>query len=145
MKKIYKLPINFLTSEKVSIKVEILVDISRNKVVFKLLEDLTIELSNGETCYIKGDYVTDFASIPRFLWSFLSPISRGSLAFIVHDFLYEFGYYVNQEALQVYVTKEFADKQMKHLQLAFGENNARVQIMYLAVKYFGYSKKFING
>ena len=36
-------------------------------------------------------FVTDFASIPRFLWAILPPTGRYGKAAVVHDFLYQTG------------------------------------------------------
>lgn len=37
---------------------------------------------------IPADFITDFASVPRFFWRFLPPTGRYTRAAVVHDFLY---------------------------------------------------------
>ena len=44
------------------------------------------ELST-DIIHVPEDYVTDFASIPRFLWSVLPPFGKYSQAAVVHDIL----------------------------------------------------------
>lgn len=55
------------------------------KVLFKLLED---ELVMGYT--IPKGYVTDFASVPKFLWSILPPLGRHNLAALLHDWMLDY-------------------------------------------------------
>jgi len=45
------------------------------------------EENNGYTIYIPKGYRTDFATVPRFLWSLVPPVGRWSKATIVHDWL----------------------------------------------------------
>jgi hypothetical protein len=55
-----------------------------------LVEDLKYVIGNsGLSITVPKGFVTDFASIPQFLWSLgLSPHGRYSKAAIVHDYLY---------------------------------------------------------
>jgi len=45
------------------------------------------DLDSGIVVEVPVGYVTDFASIPRFLWSLLPPIGKYGKAAVVHDFL----------------------------------------------------------
>lgn len=45
------------------------------------------EEGSGDIIHIHDGFVTDFASIPRFLWPILPPYGRYSQAAVVHDFL----------------------------------------------------------
>lgn len=54
-----------------------------------LVENLVYSMGqSGISITIPRGFVTDFASIPRPLWSLLSPHGRYSKAAIVHDYLY---------------------------------------------------------
>ena len=55
-----------------------------------LLEDMQYEIGNSKiTITVPAGFVTDFASIPKPLWSFgLSPHGKYSRAAIIHDYLY---------------------------------------------------------
>ena len=44
----------------------------------------------GDSIIVPAGFVTDFASIPRFLWTELSPVGEHKLAAVVHDYLYWF-------------------------------------------------------
>jgi len=44
----------------------------------------------GDSIVVPAGFVTDFASVPRALWSELSPVGEHKLAAIVHDYLYWF-------------------------------------------------------
>lgn len=54
-----------------------------------LTEDMVYEIgSTNERIVIPAGFVTDFASIPRPLWSYLPPTGDYKLAAVVHDYLY---------------------------------------------------------
>lgn len=57
---------------------------------FKLLEPLKFQIA-GQQCpmvTVPQGFVTDFASIPRIFWGFISPLDRTQAAAILHDYLY---------------------------------------------------------
>jgi hypothetical protein len=43
-----------------------------------------------DSIIVPAGFVTDFASIPRFLWTELSPVGEYKLAAVMHDYLYWF-------------------------------------------------------
>jgi hypothetical protein len=53
-------------------------------------EDMTWTIGHtGETIVVPKGFITDYASIPQFLWSFgLSPHGQYSRAAVLHDYLY---------------------------------------------------------
>lgn len=58
---------------------------------FEIFEDFEYhigELNSGEVIDVKKGFVTDLASVPRFMWVIFSPIDEYAKAAIVHDFLY---------------------------------------------------------
>jgi hypothetical protein len=54
---------------------------------FTLLQPIVYETEFG-VITIPAGFVTDFASIPRFLWSIYPPTGRYQEAAVVHDWLY---------------------------------------------------------
>ena len=62
---------------------------SGNNRAFVLLEPMIYEVgSSGSVIKVPAGFVTDYASIPSFLWSLYSPHDQYSRAAIVHDYLY---------------------------------------------------------
>ena len=53
---------------------------------FQLVEPLTWHSSGGDI-YVPVGFITDFASVPRAVWSWLPPYGRWSTAAVVHDYL----------------------------------------------------------
>lgn len=55
-----------------------------------VVEDMTYRIGDtDERIVVPAGFVTDFASIPQFLWSFgLTPHGQYSRAAVIHDFLY---------------------------------------------------------
>ncbi len=56
----------------------------------KLLQRLTYLTEDRWLIEVPAGFVTDFASIPRFLWAIIPPRGRYNRPAIVHDFLYKF-------------------------------------------------------
>ena len=99
---------------------------------------LSVVLSNGEEMDIPAGYVTDFTSVPRYLWSFISPIGKYNLASVIHDYMYTEHNY----------DRKFADDEfLKWMNFFEPEHKIRNKVMYLALRIFGkarwekYSKK----
>lgn len=55
----------------------------------KLLRRLTYRTNDGWLIEAPAGFVTDFASIPRLLWTLIPPRGRYNRAAIIHDFLYQ--------------------------------------------------------
>ncbi len=103
---------------------------------WELYQPFKVQLSNGKTIVINAGYVTDFASVPRFLWALFPPIGKYNRAALVHDYLYDLQY--RQKELGEKAARKFADKQF--LYLANQVNvDAKFQnyVMYLMVRMFG--------
>lgn len=103
----------------------------------ELVEDIEVTLSNKDEIFIGKGFDTDFASVPRFLWGFVSPFGRDEVAFVVHDYLYKYKEY--QKGIKIKkVTRRFADQQMYKLQLSHDVSWWRAFLMYSAVRMFGW-------
>ena len=55
---------------------------------FELAEDCCV-VYNNSTVVIPAGYRTDFASVPRWLWSFIPPHGKMANASVVHDYAYD--------------------------------------------------------
>lgn len=110
---------------------------------FKLAKDNTFTLSNGDTIYIPKGYLTDFASVPTILRIFTDHIGADYVAFIIHDYLYNFaGYYTNEkdytrEVNFKRVSRKFADKEMRFFQRSRGASKLRQFVYYWGVRLGG--------
>lgn len=77
-------------------------------------------------------FVTDFASVPRFLWSIIPPIGRYTKAAVLHDYLY-----VNPKLVK---NKKEADKIFLQAMRVLGVKKTRRYTMYYMVRLFGKGK-----
>ena len=72
--------------------------------------------------------VTDFASVPRFLWSILPPIGKFSKASVIHDYLY----------IRQVGSRKWADKVFREAMLVNKTNKTLVWLYYRGVRAFGW-------
>lgn len=109
---------------------------------FVLAKPLKVTLSNGCPMYIFEGYWTDFASIPVLLKIFIDYIGKENVAFIIHDYLYNFGGYKSNGRTKSYTTftvsRKFADDEMKYQMNLYGASKARQLIFWVAVRLFGW-------
>lgn len=82
----------------------------------------------GYVDIIKG-FVTDFASVPRRLWSVVDPWGKPLLAAVTHDYLYWSGRYPRAVADGVFLLL------MERLEVPLW----RRRVMYRAVRMFGWA------
>lgn len=93
-----------------------------------LAEPLSVILSNGKLMQIPVGYLTDFASVPRFLWSFISPIGQVNLPSIIHDYIYTEHNY----------SRKFGDDEfLKWMDFIAPHHKFKNRVMYCAVRIFG--------
>lgn len=95
---------------------------------------LTEDFSTGVIDIEKG-FVSDLASIPKFLWSLLSPLENTGIPSLVHDFLYSSE---NKDFTRAEADKIFLEEMKK-----YGVSFLKRNIIYLAVRCFG--KFFFKG
>ena len=97
--------------------------------VWELLEDF-----EWHGIVVPAGFVTDFASIPRPLWSFINPVGRIKAAAIVHDYLYyKQGILVDRDLTRKECDKEFL-KIMRVLKMMW----IKRQSAYWALRWFGW-------
>jgi len=75
-------------------------------------------------------FVTDFASVPKYLRWIYPPQGKYSKASVVHDRMYSVNWY----------TKELADKTFLNIMLHDGVNKKTAYLFYYSVKLFGGSR-----
>lgn len=93
-----------------------------------LYKPVNIILSNGEEITIPEGFVSDFASIPQFLWSILPPVGNSNIATLVHDFLYDTKY--KNDRL-------FADKEMFFWMRKYNNSLLKTCLYFWGVRLFG--------
>lgn len=79
------------------------------------------------TVKVNKGFITDFASIPRFLWVLLPPLGRYAKAAVVHDYL------VSNRKLDYKTSAKIFYNAM----LVLGVNQTKAFLMYKAVVWFG--------
>lgn len=92
----------------------------------------------GSGLYIPFGFVTDFASIPRFLWSILPPHGAAMPASVLHDAFYTL--HPLAEFMKDYTPEKerlIADQLFRKNLIAAGISEFQAGIMYRAVRWFG--------
>lgn len=102
-------------------KIDYIYSERKKKMVAQLLE--TVFVYGYE---IPKFYETDFASVPRVLWSILPPIGKHNRAALLHDYLYDSKIGTRKQADKLFL------KQMKIDGVSFAARYA----MYLGVRIF---------
>lgn len=74
-------------------------------------------------------FLTDFASIPKFLWNLLPPTGQYGKAAVIHDFLYRTAFYA---------TRAQADAVLLEAMVDLNVHWFTRQVMYRAVRIFGH-------
>lgn len=95
---------------------------------------------------ISENFTTDFASVPRILWSLFPPYGKYGKAAIVHDWLYENKFivtkYLDFKTRNIFtnslpVSRERADEIFLEAMLVLGVPKWKAKIMFYAVRLFG--------
>lgn len=97
----------------------------------ELLEQVNCELPKGVVKIPKG-FKTDFASIPRFFYSIITPIGKHTLPAILHDYLYANG-------AKIDISRKEADKIFYNAMLECSVNKCTAWIMWASVRAFGFT------
>ena len=81
------------------------------------------------TIIVPKGFITDFASVPRFLWSIFPPWDKYGKAAVLHDYLYSY---------QIFERK-ICDRIFYEAMTVLGVPWWKRKVMYLAVRVFGES------
>ena len=95
---------------------------------WRLLRDTTVCLEDGRCFTIPEGFVTDFASVPRCLWSIIPPMGRYGKAALLHDYLYAVKTTSRAEADRIFLKAMFM----------MGTAKWKAYLMYAAVRLFGW-------
>lgn len=101
---------------------------------WKLLEDFTYIIGEGSFVDVPEGFITDFASIPRALWSVLPPTGRYGKAAVVHDWLYFDGRIEDHEARMVPISRRDADHIFREAMADLGVPKALRWTIWTAVR-----------
>ena len=111
---------------------------------YNITKDFKIKLSNGDTAIIPKGYWTDCASIPFPLNIMFPRFGKHQVAFILHDYLYNFrGYkltgkdFMSGNRADIFVDRAFADKEMKYQMAQSGAWKIKQWLYYIAVRFGG--------
>ena len=63
------------------------------------------------TLVIPAEFITDLASVPRVALAYWIAGGRGTRSAILHDFPYQFGYWLRDDGSQLHVSKVTADEE----------------------------------
>ncbi|WP_323885478.1 DUF1353 domain-containing protein [Aeromonas caviae] len=88
-------------------------------------------LSEHMSFTIPKGFVTDLASVPRCIWNIYPPFGLYTGAAVAHDYLYR--------TKQMQVTRKEADALFKEQMHKAGVESSQAQLMYLAVRAFGWA------
>lgn len=91
------------------------------------------ENKKEEGVVIPSGFITDFASVPRLLWSIYPPTGRYSKAAVVHDYLYNNGKDMGFD-------RKFCDKMFLNGMKALDVGYFIRLPMYIGVRMFGFLK-----
>jgi hypothetical protein len=110
-----------------------------NKSHFRLLNNVSVRLSNDATIVIPKDFQFDGSSSPRFLWWIFPSYGDFFFAAMLHDWLYQQNYM--SDDLGNDYAQEFADKEMRTWSIILNDKTIGKQmdnyLRYYAVRLFG--------
>lgn len=84
---------------------------------------------------IPTGFVTDFASVPRFLWWWIAPHTNVMPASVLHDYFYVT--HPMADVMNMTEERHFADKLFHLILLESGVSKFQAGAMYKAVRWFG--------
>jgi len=88
------------------------------------------------TITVPRHFITDFASVPKCLWSIVPPYGKYTKAAVLHDYLYKYHGYVSGEQIISYTRKECDDIFLEAMTV-LGVGKIKRGIIYNAVRWFG--------
>lgn len=94
----------------------------------------------GTTLLIPAEFVTDLASVPRVILAYWIAGGRGTRSSLLHDFPYQFGYWLDTDGARLGVDKATVDREF-HRSLRTdpisGAGPVIAQVMYRGVQIGG--------
>lgn len=96
---------------------------------WRLVKPLVFSDAAGVTIQVRMGFETDFASVPRFLWSVFPPAGKYSRAAVIHDWLYR----------ETVVSRFLADAIFREAMAQLGVPLWKRVLMFYAVRAFGWT------
>lgn len=118
-----------MSSFTTPLKVDVLDEFKYERRLFRLSEPFEFYREEDETEIIsvpKG-FVTDFSSVPKYLWPIEYPLGPSAKAAVLHDYLY----------VNAIKDKAYADKVFREALKVLGVSTWKRNLLYYAVKFFG--------
>lgn len=106
--------------------------ITNGEVCASLTRPLAYVTSGGRVYIVPKGFDTNFASIPKILWSILPPVGKHTQAAVLHDYLYTFGCGLG-------VSRKEADEIFYEAMLISHVAKPTAKVMYWCVRLFGKS------
>lgn len=107
--------------------------------MFVLVADGIYEASDGTIVTVPAGYVTDFATVPRAVWSVVPPHGQLALAAIPHDWGFSHG------GVNPFLTKQWWDELFRDLLVITpGISQWKIAVAYRAVQ-LGGKGGWVNG
>lgn len=104
---------------------------------YELTAPFTFASKAAGMILVPAGFVTDFASVPRIVWSYISPEDPAILfASVIHDFLYTRGGRIGSDLA---VSRAVADAVLREGMLASGARPAQAWVVFRSVRLFGAS------
>jgi len=106
---------------------------------FRLLNNVSVKLSNDAVIIIQKDFQFDGSSVPRFMWWAFPSYGDFFFAALIHDYLYHTKYMAKEIGMKA--AQEFADKEMLLWSNRLNKRNLGKTLdnylRYYAVRLFG--------
>ena len=95
---------------------------------WRLVHDY-VRIIDDEYIIVPAGFITDLASVPRFLWPLIPPYGRHTGAAIFHDWFYR--------SPGISITRKKADKIMLHIMKEDGCSFLKRWTIYIGLRLFG--------
>lgn len=118
-----------MSSFTTPLKVDVLDEFNHERRLFRLTEPFEFYREGDETEVISVPvgFVTDFASVPKYLWPIEYPLGPSAKAAVLHDYLY----------VNAIKNKAYADKVFLEALKVLGVSTWKRHLLYYTVKLFG--------
>ncbi len=97
------------------------------KATFRLNKPFVYVASNGQEIVIPEGFIYDGASVPKILWSVVSPVGEVKKPALVHDWFY---------SVQV-SGRRYADDMIKESMRAYGVHKGKILLWWTILRLFG--------
>ncbi len=101
-------------------------DLLADGISMRLIKDYVVE-ARDKHIIVPSGFITDFASIPRWLWSIIAPHGKYSDSTAVHDFLYSTAVF----------ERKLCDQIFYDLSIAGTLSKTESALMYSGIRMFG--------